>query len=158
MGPSGWRNCNLRTTFLKIVKRAGLKPWPRLFHNLRSSRQTELTERFPAHVVCAWLGNSEKIANAHYLQVTDERFARAVGGQDRFGKALQKALQSGDISHHTASHAVAKDGENPEENAIQLDSNSTKRRARDSNPQPVSRHLISSQTASHSLTLRVQVY
>ena len=31
------------------------------------------------------------------------------------------------------------------------------RRARDSNPQPVSRHLISSQTASHSLTLRKQV-
>ena len=29
-----------------------------------------------------------------------------------------------------------------------------KRRARDSNPQPVSRHLISSQAASHSLTLR----
>src|SRR5262245_55291814 len=28
------------------------------------------------------------------------------------------------------------------------------RRARDSNPQPVSRHLISSQAASHSLTLR----
>ena len=30
-----------------------------------------------------------------------------------------------------------------------------KRRARDSNPQPISRHLISSQTASRSLTLRV---
>jgi Phage integrase family len=29
-----------------------------------------------------------------------------------------------------------------------------KRRARDSNPQPVSRHLISSQAADHSLTLR----
>ena len=29
-----------------------------------------------------------------------------------------------------------------------------KRRARDSNPQPISRHLISSQTASRSLTLR----
>jgi integrase len=44
MGPHGWRNCNLRTTFEKIVKRAGLTPWPRLFHNLRSSRQTELEE------------------------------------------------------------------------------------------------------------------
>jgi len=31
---------------------------------------------------------------------------------------------------------------------------SRKRRARDSNPQPVSRHLISSQAANHSLTLR----
>jgi hypothetical protein len=31
-----------------------------------------------------------------------------------------------------------------------------KRRARDSNPQPVSRHLISSQAANHSLTLPVE--
>ena len=62
IGKDGWRNCNLRTTFGKIVKRAGLEKWPRLFHNLRSSRQTELEERFPTHVVCAWLGNSEEIA------------------------------------------------------------------------------------------------
>src|SRR5579872_856397 len=35
MGPGGWLNANLRTTFEKIVRRAGLQPWPRLFHNLR---------------------------------------------------------------------------------------------------------------------------
>ena len=46
-GPNGWRNCNLRTTFEKLVKRAGLEPWPRLFHNLRSSRETELLEVVP---------------------------------------------------------------------------------------------------------------
>jgi integrase len=76
-GPAGWRNCNLRTTFEKLIIRAGLTPWPRLFHNLRSSRQTELAETFPTHVVCAWLGNSEDIAKDHYLQVTDEHFERA---------------------------------------------------------------------------------
>ena len=27
-GPNGWRNCNLRTTFKKIVLRAGMEPWP----------------------------------------------------------------------------------------------------------------------------------
>lgn len=43
-GPNGWRNCNLRQQFERIVERAGLKRWPRLFHNLRSSRQTELAE------------------------------------------------------------------------------------------------------------------
>ena len=41
MGPKGWRNCNLRTQFERIIKRAGLEPWPRLFHNLRASRETE---------------------------------------------------------------------------------------------------------------------
>ena len=44
---------------------------------LRSSRQTELAERFPSHVVCGWLGNSEDIARKHYYQTTDEHFARA---------------------------------------------------------------------------------
>jgi hypothetical protein len=43
---------NLRTQFLKIIKRAGLKAWPRLFHNLRASRQTELMQRFPIYVFC----------------------------------------------------------------------------------------------------------
>ena len=79
MGKSGWRNVNLRTQFERIVKHAGLKKWPRLFHNLRSSRQTELAETFPSHVVCAWLGNSEDIAKKHYYQVTDAHFAAASG-------------------------------------------------------------------------------
>lgn len=88
-GPAGWRNVNLRTQFERILERAGLNPWPRLFHNLRSSRQTELVESFPSHVVCAWLGNSEDIAREHYLQVTDEHFSRALECS-----ALQNAVQS----------------------------------------------------------------
>ncbi len=76
-GPNGWRNCNLRTTFEKIIRRAGLTPWPRLFHNLRSSRETELAERFPIQVVTAWPGNTPDIAMRHYLQVTDQHFRQA---------------------------------------------------------------------------------
>ena len=76
-GPNGWQSCNMRTQFERIVKRAGMKPWPKLFQNLRSTRQTELAEDFPAHVVCAWIGNSERVANQHYLQLTDEHFAKA---------------------------------------------------------------------------------
>jgi integrase len=68
---------NLRTHFKRIISRAGLEPWPKLFHNLRSSRQTELAETFPAHVVCAWLGNTQAVAQAHYLQVTQAHFDRA---------------------------------------------------------------------------------
>ena len=45
---------------------------------MRSSRETELAETFPTHVVCAWIGNSEPIAAKHYLQVTDDHFAQAV--------------------------------------------------------------------------------
>ena len=58
---------NFRTTFIRILKRAGLKPWPKLFQNMRSTRQTELCEEFAAYVVSAWIGNSERVAKEHYL-------------------------------------------------------------------------------------------
>jgi hypothetical protein len=35
-------NVSLRTQLQRIPSRAGVKPWPKLFQNLRSSRQTEL--------------------------------------------------------------------------------------------------------------------
>jgi hypothetical protein len=70
-------NVNLRQQLKRIIKRAGLEPWPKLFQNLRSSRQTELAEKFAAHLVCAWIGNSEKIARDHYLQVRDADFQKA---------------------------------------------------------------------------------
>jgi len=71
-------NANLRTQFLRILTRAGVQPWPRLFQNLRASCETDLVERFPAHVACAWIGNSEVVARDHYLQVTDRHFETAI--------------------------------------------------------------------------------
>lgn len=70
-------NVNLRTQLLKIIRRAGLEAWPKLFHNLRATRQTELTEEYPAHVVCSWLGNTRGVAMKHYLQTTEEHFQKA---------------------------------------------------------------------------------
>tara|TARA_R110002072_G_scaffold179059_1_gene335057 strand:- start:116968 stop:118371 length:1404 start_codon:yes stop_codon:yes gene_type:complete len=77
---AGWANANLRTRFEKIIRKAGQEPWPRLWHNLRASRQTELADHFPSHVVCAWIGNSESVAREHYLKVTPEHMQRAVNG------------------------------------------------------------------------------
>ena len=74
---------NLRTTFGKIIVRAGLSPWPKLFQNLRATRATELTSVFPQHVCAAWLGHSTAIAQEHYWQVTE----------DDFEKALQNPMQ-----------------------------------------------------------------
>jgi integrase len=71
-------NQNLRTTFTAIIKRAGVVPWAKPFQNLRSTRETELMETYPAHVVCRWIGNSEAVAKKHYLQVTDAHFEKAV--------------------------------------------------------------------------------
>ena len=68
---------NLRTQLERIIGRAGLAPWPKLFQNLRSTRETELAETFPIHVVCEWIGNSQAVAQKHYLQVTDAHFEAA---------------------------------------------------------------------------------
>ena len=72
------QDANLRTQLQKIIRRAGLEVWQKPWQNLRSSRETELVETFPVHVAAAWLGNTEAVANKHYLQVTDAHFSRAV--------------------------------------------------------------------------------
>lgn len=65
---------NLRTQFARIISKAGISQWPRLFVNLRSTRRTELEDKFPSHVINKWLGQSSKVAEKHYLQVTEEHF------------------------------------------------------------------------------------
>ena len=72
-----------------------MQPWPKLFQNLRSTRETELADDFPMHVVCQWIGNSQTIAAKHYLQVT----------ADHFSKALQKALQQPAVLPRTGSQS-----------------------------------------------------
>lgn len=76
-GKNGWRNCNLRTQFLRIIKRAGLEPWPRLWHNMRASCESDLATAFPLAVVTRWLGNTPSVALQHYVDPTDESFERA---------------------------------------------------------------------------------
>lgn len=67
----------LYSALKKRLSRMKIKPWEKLFINLRSSRETELVEEFPIHVVTAWLGNSPAVAKKHYLQVRDDHFRRA---------------------------------------------------------------------------------
>jgi integrase len=83
---------NLRTQFQRIIRRAGLQSWPKLFHNLRSAWQTELENSFPTHVVCAWLGNSPRVARENYLQVTEDHFARAQMPADRQAAQQPQAM------------------------------------------------------------------
>lgn len=78
--PTGWASCNLRTAFNKLIIRAGLEPWPRLFHNLRSSRQTELLHTHNIHTVSEWMGHEPEIGLKHYAQTTDDDFQRAIRG------------------------------------------------------------------------------
>jgi integrase len=108
-----WRGANLRTQFERIIRRAGVKPWPRLWHNLRASRQTELTDQYPAHVVAAWLGNTERIAQRHYLQVTDAHFERAI---HEASEAKSDAQSDARSSVHRTAHACT-DNKKPAQNS-----------------------------------------
>jgi integrase len=97
-----WRNSekNLRTGFLRILRKAGIKAWPRLFQNLRASRETELAEIFPIHAVAEWLGNSAKTALMHYTVVTEDLYQRAAKSA---APALQNPVQQPAAKSRTAS-------------------------------------------------------
>lgn len=78
-------SCNLRTAMQKIVKRAGLNQWPRLFQNLRSSRETELLgEGFQLQTVVAWLGHNPTVALKNYLQVREDDYKKATQKQAQY--------------------------------------------------------------------------
>jgi integrase len=70
----------LRNKLERLCLRCGIMPWPKIWQNLRSTRETELVdEGIPIHVVCQWIGNSPAIALKHYLQVSKEHSQRALG-------------------------------------------------------------------------------
>ena len=114
--------------FGKIIKRTSLVLWTRVWHNLRSSCQTELTETFPSHVVTAWLGNSARISEKHYLQVLDSHFDRAVQNGSSL-KAAQKAAQHTSGSLGNTSHTSAAENDKP----LVLQENAAKQGVRDFN-------------------------
>ena len=94
-GPSSWAGCNMRETFIKLIRRAGLLPWPRVFHNLRASCETDLMKEHPIHVVAARVGNTPKIAVSHCLQRLDGNFEKAVKGDAKSdARATQTPAQA----------------------------------------------------------------
>ena len=132
----GWKNCNLRTSFQKIIKRAGLRPWPRLFHNLRSSCETESMRNHPMPTVVAWLGHTEEIARRHYCQVTQDEIAKAAAFRSPIDRrqAVQNPVRHGDASSHMATHGHHETCEEREKSSRERHILATKRMGWDSNP------------------------
>ena len=91
----------LTAQYRQILHHAAVPEYPKLFQNLRSTRQTELADEFPLHVVTAWIGNSRDVALKHYLQVTDEHFEQAAKSERVVAEATelaQKAAQHSQAS------------------------------------------------------------
>ena len=72
---------NLRQQLERFLARAGLTPWPRLVHNLRASRESELLREYDLATVCKSIGNSPAVAAKHYATSIDldADFRRATG-------------------------------------------------------------------------------
>lgn len=96
---------NMRKVFELIIFRAGLIPWPRLFHNLRGSRSNELFRDYPAITASLWLGQSTRTATAHYLHVNDQDWKRATlkiseeskEAEEQRGQYMSKEVLSKDV-------------------------------------------------------------
>jgi len=100
-------NANLRTQFRRIIRKAGLMPWPKLFQNLRASRETELANEFSLHKACAWIGNSAMIAKDHYLQVRDEDFEQAAGCAAKSAASSPESALPGSVQSPAADDGQA---------------------------------------------------
>lgn len=103
------RGENLRTMGEKLIERAGLTQWPRLYQNLRASCETDFASKHPLHVACEWIGNTEMVAARHYLGITADDYAKATG------KALQKAQQS---PTETTGHERTRNAETPQNGEV----------------------------------------
>ena len=95
-------HANPGTMLQKLMTRAGVKPWPRQFHNMRASLQTELLDIVGPKATCDWLGNDERTAHKHYLRTTDGHFARVLKPADAENAARIAAVRRGNASHAIA--------------------------------------------------------
>ena len=73
---------NLRTQFKRIAEDAGVTPWPKPFHNMRATRETELIEQNDIATACEMIGNCEMVALLHY-QMTRPKFLSSAIERDR---------------------------------------------------------------------------
>lgn len=108
---------NLRTQLLKIIERAGLKEWPNLFNNLRKTRENELLERYPSHVVGEWMGHTRAIAEEFYRRVTEDHFDSATAP----GTTHSTTLQNGANRDKRPQRASRKSEKSPENTAFSGD-------------------------------------
>ena len=73
-------------------------PWPKLWQNCRASREIELCQTFPEHVVAKWVGHNQVTPRGFYLKVRDSDFEKAASwtaaSPTPAGEAAQKAAQS----------------------------------------------------------------
>lgn len=84
----GMSQRNLGKLLVDRVKALGVEPWSGPFKALRVTRENELEQVFPSHVVQSWIGHSRQTAEKHYLKVTEADFGKAAEATADFGLIL----------------------------------------------------------------------
>ena len=62
---------------------------------------TDAQELFPSHMIDAWLGQSTKVAERHYLLVTDDHWKRAIDSRSPTGSPITNGARSIATHHET---------------------------------------------------------
>ncbi len=103
----------IRRAVESAIVRAGVKPWPKTFQQLRASFATDCVRKLPANAAAAVLGHSRAVAAEHYWTADETDFAA-------LQNALQQAPESGGAGGNAESpkcrntreilHDVALDG------------------------------------------------
>lgn len=112
-GPNGWGAVNLQTHLDRLAVRAGLKPWPKPFVNMRASRATELACEYGLKEAAQWCGHSVEIAARHYQRATEANHARATGkvGAYSVQSTPENCTQEVSQAHATNSEASPESSE-----------------------------------------------
>jgi hypothetical protein len=115
---------NLRTTLEKIVLRAGVKPWPKLWQNLRASAATDLAKTVPSHIAASICGHTEQIAQEHYWKVGDDDLDQTISKLSTIHSKLSPTVahniahldvSKGPESSHTVSEPLGDETKKPKE-------------------------------------------
>jgi integrase len=105
--PMARQSTNLGTHARRIIKKASVSVWPKVFTNLRASIEKELMQQEPSYKVQAWIGHTDAVARGHYLKVNDEDYVRAAG------KAAQNPAHSASVRRRQEPSQPAGSKENP---------------------------------------------
>lgn len=76
-----WNNPRqmLEKSVRAALQRLGMKPWQKLFTNLRATRATEVADQFGIKAESEWIGHGADIAMKHYFMVTEQKWLEATG-------------------------------------------------------------------------------
>ena len=85
---------NLRGRMSCLCIKAGVKRSPMIFQNLRSTRQTILEQFYPRKTVCEWMGNTEDVAENHYVQ--EQKEFRKIAAQKTTTETVITEVTQGD--------------------------------------------------------------